>query len=37
MFVICLSRFQDHHLDLDALLNKVFEPKIIELKYFSTR
>ena len=27
IFIICLPIFQNHHLSLDALLNKVFEPK----------
>jgi hypothetical protein len=29
MFGICLLQFQYHHLGLDALLNKVFEQKIM--------
>jgi hypothetical protein len=24
IFAICLSRFQQHHLDLDTLINKIF-------------
>jgi len=37
MFAIYLSKLKQHHLSLDALPNKVFEPKNIKLKYFSTR
>jgi hypothetical protein len=29
MFAICLPRYQQHHLSLNALLNKVFEPNIM--------
>jgi hypothetical protein len=37
MFAICLSKFQQHYLSLDTLLNKIFEPKNIKLKYLSTK
>jgi len=37
MFAICLPKFQQHYLSLDTLLNKIFEPKHIKLKYLSTR
>jgi hypothetical protein len=29
MFAMYLTRFQQYHFGLDALLNKVFEPKIM--------
>jgi hypothetical protein len=29
MFAICHPRFQQHHLSLNAFLNKVFEPNIM--------
>jgi hypothetical protein len=37
MFAICLPRFQQYHFSLCALLYKVFEPKNMKLKYFSTK
>jgi hypothetical protein len=37
MFAIYFPRFQQHHIDLDALLNKIFKPKNMKLKYLSTR
>jgi len=37
IFGICLPRFQQHHLGLNALLNKVFEQQNMKLKYLSTK
>jgi hypothetical protein len=35
IFVICFSRFQQHHLDLDVLVNKIFEQKQLYNSYIS--
>jgi hypothetical protein len=35
IFAICFSRFQQHHLDLDALINKIFGQKKLYNSYIS--